>query len=291
MAPAYTTWHSRQSVEDESPDVFILTGLVLCLGLASRSATSKLQRRPPWDPLETPSGPPRGKDDIITFCGELPQSTRTLDQPISTSDLPHPPSTNPKPTYAFMVRAGSATTTMPLMGCYFAADLDSKQQEKAVAKVHFPTITPAAVLDTMAKPIPAEDATTTYTPTSSTPGDLSSSSSVSSDVQSRHEEPADFTFPIIQNPECISPFSPKTQGFSRSEAAATPYEPSVDTETDQQPPSTSSWPNLMTDAAMDSWLRDHLALQAPRHIDMNETFFDDDLYPQSYHGFGGNTTH
>ena len=166
VAPACTTWHSRQSVEDESPDVFILTGLVLCLGLASRSATDKLHRRPPWDPLETPSGPPRGKDDIITFCGELPQSTRTSDQPISTSDLPHPPSTIPKPTYAFMVRAGSATTTMPLMGDYFAANLNSKQPNKAVAKVHFPTITPAAVLDTMAKPIPAEDATPTYTPTS-----------------------------------------------------------------------------------------------------------------------------
>ncbi|KAK3241137.1 hypothetical protein CYMTET_49070 [Cymbomonas tetramitiformis] len=148
-----------------------------------------------------------------------------------------------------------------------------------------------AVLDTMAEPIPAEDATTTYTPTSSTSGDLSSSSSVSSDDQSRHEEPADFTFPTFQNPESISPFSPRTQGFSRSEAAATLYEPSVDTETDQQPPSTSSWPNLMTGAAMDSWLRDHLALQATRHIDMNETFFDDDLYPQSYHGFGGNTAH
>ncbi|KAK3252843.1 hypothetical protein CYMTET_37887 [Cymbomonas tetramitiformis] len=114
---------------------------------------------------------------------------------------------------------------------------------------------------------------------------------VSSDVQSRHEEPADFTFPIIQNPEYISPISPKTQGFSPSEAAATPYEPSVDTETDQQPPSTSSWPNLMTDDAMDAWLRNHLALQAPRHVDMNETFFDDDVYPQGYYGRGGNTTH
>ncbi|KAK3233974.1 hypothetical protein CYMTET_55754 [Cymbomonas tetramitiformis] len=291
VAPGCTTWHSRHCVEDESPDIYILPGLVLALGLASRSATSKLHRTPPWDPLRTPLAPPREKDDIISFCGELPQSTRTLDQSISTSDLPHPPSTNPTATYASMVRTGGATTPMPLMGCYFAADLDSEQQEKAVAKVHFPTIDPAAVLDTMAKPIPTEDATTIFTPTSDTPGDFSRSSSASSDVQSRHEEPADFTFPIIENPECVSLITPKTQGFSPSEAAATPYEPSVDTETDRQPPSTSSWQSLMTDDAMDSWLRNHLALQAPRHIDMNATFLDDDVYSQGYCGHGRSTIH
>ncbi|KAK3266045.1 hypothetical protein CYMTET_25308 [Cymbomonas tetramitiformis] len=81
------------------------------------------------------------------------------------------------------------------------------------------------------------------------------------------------------------------EGFSPSEAAATPYEPSVDTETDRQPPSTSSWQSLMTDDAMDSWLRNHLALQAPRHIDMNATFLDDDVYSQGYCGHGRSTIH
>ncbi|KAK3252831.1 hypothetical protein CYMTET_37894 [Cymbomonas tetramitiformis] len=161
-----------------------------------------------------------------------------------------------------------------------------KKQKKAVAKVPFSTIDPAAVLDTMAKPIPAEVATNTYTTSSSTSGDLSSSSSVSSDDQSHHDEPAGFTFPIIQNPECTSPFSPKTQGFSRSEAAATPYELSVDSDTPLEPPSTPSWPHLVTDDAMDSWLRDHLALQAPRHIDMGATFAEDEFYHRYHHGHG-----
>ncbi|KAK3283300.1 hypothetical protein CYMTET_8997 [Cymbomonas tetramitiformis] len=142
----------------------------------------------------------------------------------------------------------------------------------------------------MAKPIPAEDATTIYTPTSSTPGDLSSSSSVLSDVESRHEDPEDFTIPISQNPEYISPNWPQTQGFSQLEPSDDLYESSNDGETAYEPPSSSPWPLTFDDDTIDQWLANQLAAQAPRHIDMNETFDDNALFHQSL-GYGGSTIH
>ena len=99
------------------------------------------------------------------------------------------------------------------MGDYFEANLDSKLRSKAVGKVRFQTITPAADLDTMAEPIITEDATTVYTPSSDTSEDLSGASSDSSDSYSSHEETEEISLPISQNPEPITEPKPQNSGF------------------------------------------------------------------------------
>ncbi|KAK3232656.1 hypothetical protein CYMTET_57009 [Cymbomonas tetramitiformis] len=108
--------------------------------------------------------------------------------------------------------------------------------------------------------------------------------------ESRHEEPADFTFPIIQNPEYISPIPPQTQGFSQLGPSDDLYESTSDGETAYEPPAWAPWPLTFDDDTIDQWLAKQLAAQAPRHIDMNETFEDNALFHQSL-GYGGNTTH
>ena len=176
------------------------------------------------------------------------------------------------------------------MGYYFEANLDSKLRSKAVGKVRFQTITPAADLDTMAEPIITEDATTVYTTPSDTPEDLTGASSDSSDPYSSHEETEEISLPISRNPEPIAEPEPQTQGFSQLGPSDTPYESTSDPETVYQPPSSSPWPLTFDDDTIDQWLAKQLATQAPRHIDMNETFEDNALFHQSL-GYGGNTTH
>ncbi|KAK3286450.1 hypothetical protein CYMTET_5989 [Cymbomonas tetramitiformis] len=108
--------------------------------------------------------------------------------------------------------------------------------------------------------------------------------------ESRHEDPEDFTVPISQNPEYVSPNWPQTQGFSQLGPSDDLYESSSDGETAYEPPSSSPWPLTFDDDTIDQWLAIQLAKQAPRHIDMNETFDDNALFHQSL-GYGGNTTH
>ncbi|KAK3288556.1 hypothetical protein CYMTET_3972 [Cymbomonas tetramitiformis] len=78
-------------------------------------------------------------------------------------------------------------------------------------------------------------------------------------------------------------------GFSQLGPSDDLYESSSDGETAYEPPSSSPWPLTFDDDTIDQWLANQLAAQAPRHIDMNETFDDNALFHQSL-GYGGNTT-
>jgi hypothetical protein len=142
----------------------------------------------------------------------------------------------------------------------------------------------------MAEPIVTEDATTVYTDPSDVSEDLTGASSDSSDHYSSQEETEEISLPISQNPEPIAEPKTQTQGFSQLGPSDDLYESTSDGETAYEPPASAPWPLTFDDDTIDQWLAKQLAAQAPRHIDMNETFEDNALFHQSL-GYGGNTTH